>query len=55
MGDRVHGGGFCGKGTELLAYCPPLFEGQAVKVVDETKDGVADGWDGGAICGRGGY
>ena len=49
LGDVVRDGGFCGKGTELLTYCPSLFEGQSVKVVNETKDGVADGWDGGAI------
>src|SRR5487761_616800 len=55
LSDVVCDGGFCGKGAKLLAYCPPLFEGQAVKVVDETKDGVADGWYGGAMFDGGGY
>src|SRR5487761_1866652 len=55
LGDVVRDGGFCGKGAELLTYCPSLFEGQAVEVVDETKDGVAEGWNGGAIFGGGGY
>ena len=53
--NMVRGGRFCGKGAKLLVYCPSLFEGQAVKVVDETKDGVAEGWYGGAMFDRGGY
>src|SRR5487761_806772 len=40
-GDVIRGGGFCGKGAELLVFCPSLFEGRVVEVVDETKDGVA--------------
>ena len=54
LDDGVHSGWFCWKGVKLLAYCPSLFEGQAVKVVDETKDRVADGWDGGAMFDGGG-